>query len=37
VLREFHRQITAAARAQFGQKFELIFEAHDELLDETIQ
>jgi polyisoprenyl-phosphate glycosyltransferase len=25
VLREFHRQMTAAARAQFGQKFELIF------------
>jgi polyisoprenyl-phosphate glycosyltransferase len=25
VLREFHRQMTAAARARFGQKFELIF------------
>ena len=25
VLREFHRQMTAAARALFGQKFELIF------------
>jgi glycosyltransferase involved in cell wall biosynthesis len=25
VLREFHRQMTAAAGAQFGQKFELIF------------
>ncbi|MET4386557.1 glycosyltransferase involved in cell wall biosynthesis [Bradyrhizobium sp. F1.4.3] len=34
VLREFHRQMTAAARALFGQKFELIF-VEDGSTDDT--